>query len=135
MWWIWCEGGSKKIWMSTENSFYTGHWLAMSRLNQRFLKISYCREKIAAWDDTGGLQNQKSNFTHSWLIAGPVNLWHAWLTQNCWDCDFASVFCKQKESHTFLLITTRRVMCVANKNIHSRKEIRSWLEWYIENWF
>lgn len=112
---------AKKIWISKENSFHTGHCLAMSRLNETFLKVSHCREKIAAWDDAGGFQNQKSNFTHSWLISGSLNLWHAWMTENCWDC----VFCKQKESYTFLLITTQE-WCVLLTNI---TEWRSEVDW------
>lgn len=36
------------------------------------------------------------------------------MTENCWDGDFANVLRKQKESHTFILITTRGMMCVAN---------------------
>lgn len=36
------------------------------------------------------------------------------MTENCWDGAFANVLRKQKESHTFILITTRGMMCVAN---------------------
>lgn len=36
------------------------------------------------------------------------------MTENCWDGDFANVLQEQKESHTSILITTRRMMCVAN---------------------
>lgn len=34
--------------MSKESSFHTGHCLAMSRSNQRFLDASLCRGKFAA---------------------------------------------------------------------------------------